>query len=159
MYPTKEEILSEPQLHRPEVIGIVRNWKRTEWKEAKNGSDDLKFLALKSLIQRIALIYDKQVNVVYKADAPSCCYIPMFNNAIVINRTLSIISSLHELAHALFGPDETKACRWSVWLFRKTFKKAYERLEWRGHRLVKRQEEYAVVQSGPGGEGSPEVQD
>lgn len=137
-YPSQEEIMGTPHTHKPEVIKLVKSWKREYWKNVKGESDEQKFIALKALLQRIASeAYQRPVEVDYQPDVPSCCYHPQMNR-ITVNKSLSIISSLHELAHHLFGPSELKACRWSVWLFKKTFPKAYDQLEWRGHMLVKR---------------------
>lgn len=138
VYPTKEAILAEPMpTHKPAVIALTKQWKREVWKISKSGSPEQRFEALKTLLNRIAVEhYQKPVEVVYSPGIPSCAYNQVLNR-IMINESLSIISSLHELAHHLFGPDETKACRWSVHLFKKTFPKAYAGLEWRGHTLIK----------------------
>jgi len=42
------------------------------------------------------------------------------SHRIVIVGKLSVVTFLHEFAHAL-GQDERKACRWSINLFRKCF--------------------------------------
>lgn len=139
-YPTREEIINEPHKHKPAVIRLVKLWKKEIWFPLRDRepTDELKFAALQTLIQRIATeAYQKPVEVEYEAEAMSCYYQPM-HNRIVINKSLSILSSLHELAHHLFGSSEAKACRWSVWLFAKAFPKAYSQLEWRGHLLVRR---------------------
>lgn len=51
----------------------------------------------------------------------------------------SIISALHELGHHLFGSDELEACRYSIGVFKAAFPKAFEKLAWNGHMLVKPQ--------------------
>lgn len=138
-YPTKEEIMDPPHTHKPDVIRLVKLWKREVWFPLRNQNptDEQRFEALKALLQRIAVEqYQKEVNVVYVPDAGSCYFQPG-TNTIGINKSLSILSSLHELAHFLFGSSELKACRWSVWLFKKTFPKAFSQLEWRGHMLVR----------------------
>jgi hypothetical protein len=136
-YPTKETIMETPQLHKPTVIRAVRDWKRTMWYPVRQEGPGPKFEALSSLAQNIAQLYQKPVNVEYAPELPSCMYRPM-THTIYINASLSIISTLHELAHHLFGADETKACRWSIWLFKKTFKKSFDTLEWQGHMLIKK---------------------
>jgi len=135
-YPDKETILAEEQKHKPEIIKAVRQWKRETWKEVKRGTDEEKFNALSGLCHKMAEIYRKPLSVIFSPEAPSCSYSPV-NHTISINSSLSIISAMHEFAHHIFGADETKACKWSVWLFKKTFPKAYEQLEWQGHLLVK----------------------
>lgn len=138
-YPTQEEIMGTEHKHKPGVIKLVKQWKKEVWfpLRATEPTEQEKFEALKTLLQRIATeAYHKPVEVDYEAEAMSCYYQPT-RNRIVINQSLSILSSLHELAHHLFGPSELKACRWSIWLFKKTFKKAFSQLEWRGHMLVR----------------------
>lgn len=51
----------------------------------------------------------------------------------------SIISSLHELGHHLFGSDEFEACRYAVGLFKAAFPNAFDKLQWKGHLLIKAQ--------------------
>lgn len=51
----------------------------------------------------------------------------------------SIISSLHELGHHLFGSDELEACRYAIGLFKAGFPKSFDKLQWQGHMLVKAQ--------------------
>jgi len=49
----------------------------------------------------------------------------------------SIISALHELGHHLFGSDELDACRYAIGLFKAGFPRAFEKLQWKGHLLVR----------------------
>lgn len=49
----------------------------------------------------------------------------------------SIVSMLHELGHARYGASELEASRFSTALFRAAFPKAYAKLKWHGHMLVK----------------------
>lgn len=137
-YPTKEAIINEEHLHKPEVIKAVKQWKRETWREVKNAEPERRFEALSMLCHKLAEIYRKPLQaVMFHPASPSCSYTAT-TRTINLNHSLSIISTLHEFAHHAFGPDETKACRWSVWLFKKTFPKAYEQLDWQGHTLVKR---------------------
>lgn len=136
MYPTKEKILNKPIKHRREIINIVKNWKIDEWLEARSSNPREKFEAIKFLLNNIALAYSKQVNVEFVPEILSCCYRPE-TRTISINHTVSIISALHELAHHLFGASELKACRWSIWLFKKTFPIAYSKLVWKQHLLIR----------------------
>ncbi len=138
-YPSKEEIMENPPTHKPGVIKLVKQWKKEIWfpLRAAEPTDEQKFEALKTLLTRVAQeCYQKPVEVDYQAEVPSCFYNPTLNR-ITINNSLSILSSLHELSHHLFGASELKACRWSIHLFKKSFPKAFSMLEWRGHMLVK----------------------
>ena len=55
---------------------------------------------------------------------------------IVLSGRLSVVTYLHELAHAL-GKDETDACKWSINLFRECFPQQFSRLIHRGHMLIR----------------------
>lgn len=135
-YPTKEEILEEEQMYKAELLTQIREWKKEIWFPARTKTDEEKFEALKALVQIMATAYNKPVKVKFTPDMESCCYIPAVKT-ICINKTLSIISTMHEFGHHLYGSSELEACKYSVWLFSKTFKTAYKRLEWNGHMLVK----------------------
>ena len=50
----------------------------------------------------------------------------------------SIISTLHEIGHALLGPNELYACAWSTQYFKLCFPREYEKLKWEGHMLRKK---------------------
>ena len=53
---------------------------------------------------------------------------------ITMRGRLSVVTFLHEFAHAL-GKDERGACRWSINLFRRVFPRQYARLQADGHVL------------------------
>jgi hypothetical protein len=135
-YPTQEEIMAEEQKHKKEVLLRVFYWKKEIWKNAKEENMLIRFAAIKTLLEILATIYDKPVNVVFIPESQSFSY-NLKTATITVNQTLSVISALHEFAHHVFGPSELKACRWSIWLFKKTFPNAFANLEWNGHLLVK----------------------
>ena len=56
---------------------------------------------------------------------------------ITMRGRLSVVTYLHEFAHAL-GRDERGACRWSINLFRRVFPEQYARLQADGHTLRRR---------------------
>ncbi len=57
---------------------------------------------------------------------------------ITMRGKLSVVTYLHEFAHAL-GRDERGACRWSINLFRRVFPEQYARLQADGHTLRRTQ--------------------
>lgn len=128
--------MSVEQTFKPETIKAVKEWKRTIWREEKDKDMPSRFGALEDLVEKLAEIYQSPVEIEYESDIESCCYHPE-TKTIYMNDSVSIISLLHEFAHHLYGADETKACKWSVWLFKKTFPIAFSKLEWKGHMLVK----------------------
>jgi hypothetical protein len=140
-YPTQEEILREPRpKHRRDVLAVTRDWKRTGWQAARTDRPDtqvtMKRIQITGLICEIANIYGKPISVSWSPGYNNGHYNPV-TRMIHLSGTPSIITALHELAHHLFGRSEWKACRWSVWLFRKTFPIAYAALVWDGHLLVR----------------------
>ena len=63
---------------------------------------------------------------------------------IVIVGKLSVVTFMHEFAHAL-GYGERESCRWSINLFRKCFPQQYSRLIHVGHLLVRPQDISATL--------------
>lgn len=70
-------------------------------------------------------------------------YIPRDHRIVMVGK-LSVVTFLHEFAHAL-GYDERKACRWSINLFRECFPRQYSRLIHVGHTLVRPQDISATL--------------
>ena len=77
---------------------------------------------------------NKQVSIMF---GDKYCFLPKDRLIILDHHNPSIISTLHEIGHAKFGPNELKACAWSVQMFQTVFPKAYSKLEWHGHMLKK----------------------
>ena len=137
-YPTQEEIMNSPVKHKKETLKAVKGWRQLVWKEVKNGNPREKFDGLARLINIISMVYNKPCIVIFEPDGQIGCRYNPVTKTIVIDRSLSIVSTLHELAHHLFGENEKIACRWSIWLFKKVWPKAFAKLRWEGH-LLKRQ--------------------
>jgi len=70
-----------------------------------------------------------------EGDSGSSCFRPG-ENSITLSGRLSVITYLHEFAHAL-GKGERGACRWSLNLFRRIFPRSFARLRPVGHTLVR----------------------
>jgi hypothetical protein len=60
-------------------------------------------------------------------------------NEIILRGKLSVITYLHEFAHAM-GRDEFDACKWSINLFGKCFPEQYVACTSKGHMLVRNKE-------------------
>ena len=120
-----------------ELKETLRKWRKEEWKLVRTLDEESKFKALHSLINTLADVMGKgPIQVEYHPDLYSFRYIPE-TKTICVNKTLSIISTLHEFGHHLYGKSELKACRFSVWLFKSAFPKTYRKLKWKGHMLKK----------------------
>jgi len=63
----------------------------------------------------------------------------LYRNGVIYLEKLSVITLLHEFAHAAFGRSEYKAVEWSVNLFRKVYPEQFGKLEPKGHTLVKKE--------------------
>jgi len=62
-------------------------------------------------------------------------YIPSERRIVIVGK-LSVVTYLHEFAHAL-ELDERDACRWSINLFKRCFPSHYARLVHVGHVLIR----------------------
>lgn len=75
------------------------------------------------------------IDVQFVEGIKSSCFLAGQNKIWLKDR--SIITALHETAHAMYGPSELKACSWSIKLFKTMFPEEYEKLHWEGHMLKK----------------------
>lgn len=133
-YPTKEKILSKSVIFLEDEVEYIKTWKRTNWRTARRSADiRAKIYHISLLIQNIASLHDKKINVEYEPQRQTACYRPGNKTVYLIND--SIISALHELAHAIYGRNELTACAWSVHLFKNIFPRAYAKLIWDRHTL------------------------
>lgn len=138
-YPTKEEILVEEIIFDKDTLQAMKLFK-SRWVQAKKEVKTIEVSAsrkkklLKALVKEISKINKTKVKITFKHNV---CNYNYKTKIININESLSIISTLHELGHHLFGESELTACRWSVWLFKKTFPISYKKLRWDGHILKK----------------------
>jgi hypothetical protein len=115
---------------------MVKDWKKAVWQDKNHIELHSRFIKLKVLAIALSVVYNRPVNIKLEPDRKTCSYHKP-SKTIIMNQSTSIISLLHEMAHHLFGNSELKACRWSVWLFKKTFPKAFQKLVWKGHMLTK----------------------
>jgi hypothetical protein len=90
-----------------------------------------RFDGLNELIQRLNNIYSKDTRLAWENNGDEhsyeSVYIPLYD-LIIMKGKLSIITFLHEYAHAL-GMDEKNAKGWSVSLFETCYPKAMKNLK------------------------------
>lgn len=137
-YPTKEAIMKLPRpTFKRGTITAVRMFKKTRHGLKADNTcdlqDELQLLGI--LLYGLSGIYEKPFKEIRFGDR--YCYQPKTKIITFDRKEASIISALHEFAHHLYGRSELTACRWSVWLFKETFPKAFQTLHWKGHLLVK----------------------
>lgn len=139
-YPTKEEILAELYELSDETYKTIRKWKKMyfdgKWKDA----DELtKFHCLQELIARICVSLEYP-QPIFETRQQEWHYVSgEFEGGIIVGEIgkPSIISTLHELGHHIFGESELKACQFSTSIFMKCFPNSYKKLIWDGHMLKK----------------------
>lgn len=137
-YPTPDEILGVNQTFKPGVLGLVRAWKK-EWNNGNKADDGHKTALVQQLASSLSDLYGRPSPDVVLASIPfeeHGTYNPR-THTITLSPPVSILTSLHEIAHHLFGSSERHATIWSVHLFKRVWPKAFAKLEWRGHMLVK----------------------
>lgn len=115
------------------LVATVAKWKKEVWYPFKKNGVFGKLFALSVLVETLNEYYGKDVTL----DIGPDCYQPDRNRILLVSP--SIITTMHEYGHALYGDDELKACAYSIHLFKKCFPLAWEQLEWDGHVLRRRE--------------------
>lgn len=135
-YPTREEI--ETELTRPntleeqECINGLAAW-RADLCHMKPNMEALAVLvhALRigvGCIRSENISFDVLISDLY-------AFNPRERIVMLEDGNPSIISTLHETAHALYGSSELQACQFSIRLFKAVYPKAFAKLVWEGHML------------------------
>ena len=128
-YPTQEEIWAE----RP-AIGAVKpiilKWKKKWWKGWGSLSRNYQLSRL------YCLIHDVDEMGILVCHGRLYCYNPQSKTIMLDDSNPSVISTLHELGHHLYGRSELEACRFSCWLFKECFPKDFKQLKPKGHMLI-----------------------
>ena len=134
-YPaTVAEVLDPPVRFRPQTVAAVKRFARSKPYRGSVEERKQKFLALH---RELCRVYRKRTRldfgVLEGGDSGSSYYCPA-TDQITLCGKLSVITALHEFAHAL-GKDERGAVRWSVNLFRLCFPRSFARCQPAGHTL------------------------
>lgn len=134
-YPaTAQECLHPNAKFRPAVLRAVRTFRRAKpWR----GTQQERIIKFAHLHQQLCQIYRLPVELRFsigaaESDSGHSHYSPAARQ-IVLSGRLSVITYLHEFAHARFGRSERKAVTWSLNLFRRTFPRSFARLQFEGH--------------------------
>ena len=138
-YPTSEEIMAKPVKFKRETIAAVKEWKTTFYNSYwKSYSNEAKLAHLYQLVTRLSQLYNKPLCIVH---GNKYQYSPLTMTLTLDAENPSIISTLHEFSHHIQrdGGSEKQACRWSIWLFKKVFPKAFAKLQFipNSHMLCK----------------------
>lgn len=137
---------STPLVFGPEVkfkLGVIAAIKRFKKKKTHNRTTMERLAAMRELARDLGLVYNlpNEVKVAAvclieddDADSRRSFYHPRTNTIVMVEK-LSIITLLHEFAHAL-GKDEAGAVRWSLTLFQRVWPQQFERLQPDQHTMV-----------------------
>lgn len=141
-YPlSPKEVLSPPMRFKADTLTAMKRFKKAKpW----SGTQDERTEKFRVLINDLSTVYgiDAPYLATTGVDAKQCSdgsfYMPMMNTIYLVGK-LSVITLLHEFAHAL-GRGEFCACRWSLNLFRRVFPRQWKRLRFEGHLARRRGE-------------------
>jgi len=149
-YPnTVVECLDADLKYKPEVLRAMKVFRRSHpWRDDHAGLSDalielhvrLSHAYLGRDAGRLSLMVDEHRSFVphFRLLGPSpISTATQYSGLISLNERMSLVSYLHEFAHAIFGPCERKACTWSLNLFRRIFPNSFGRLEHCGHVVVR----------------------
>ncbi|MGK7345033.1 MAG: hypothetical protein ACNS63_04415 [Candidatus Nitrospinota bacterium M3_3B_026] len=132
------EVLDDGMKFRKGAIRTLRTFKAHVARNRLRGYRDpqivlRRYQAMRWLVQTLALVYRIPVPELRlgritgeRGSSGISRYIPGAN-VIVLEGRLSVLTLLHELAHAR-GMDERKAVRWSVNLYRRVYPRHFEKL-------------------------------
>jgi len=131
------EVVDDQMTYRPEVIHVVRRFaQRQPWR----GTVEDREAKFEQLNRDLAVAYGIAMpalnfKCIDGSSSGSSHYIPTQHRIVLVGK-LSVVTYLHEFAHAL-GMDERGACQWSINLFKRCFPQQYGRLVHVGHMLIR----------------------
>jgi hypothetical protein len=148
-YPTTViEILDDQMRFKPAALRALRAYRASH---AWRGAPDERKEKLRQLNRDLATAYGRpEPELIFgELDGTSSghsSYAPA-QHRIVLTGRLSVVTFLHEFAHAR-GMSERGATRWAVNIFRRVFPRQYSRLVHVGHMLVRPEDIAASVSRG-----------
>jgi len=135
-YPdTVAEVLSNRKYKR-EVLKAMKRFKKSKPFRGEFVERRAKFA---KVFYELCNAYDISINLELPIEESGAGngYYSHFNRSVSLVGKLSVVTLLHEFAHAL-GKNEKGACSWSLNLFRRFFPRSFERGYSDGHVLRRR---------------------
>jgi len=118
--------------------GVLKAVKRFAESKPYRGNREAKEAKYRALLADLNAVYGLDVNVEFDADwdtdkssGASRCYIA--TGYIVLSGRASVVTFLHEFAHALHGFCERRAVKWSMNLYKRTFPRSFAKLATNGN--------------------------
>lgn len=136
---TLREYLNTPPEYAEGTIEALQHFKAhyREWKQGDSISfqeaSEIRLGGMQTLVKAMAIAEGVVMPDVMMTDIKygrnsGYSYYDSHSNVINMVGKLSIITLLHEFAHAKLGRDEREMQRWSLCLFKKVYPKAFEKL-------------------------------
>jgi hypothetical protein len=137
-YPSPEKIMAKRIKFPPEIIKVIKDWKKDWFKGWKNLSKESKIQGLRvlNIMLWCKAKTKKRFPIIFESSRSA--YNTELALILVDSKNPSIISYLHEFSHFLNGSSELIACRWSIQLFQECFPRSFKELKWQKHLLVKK---------------------
>jgi len=135
-YPTENQILKKKPYLSKKIIKAIMIWKKLNFFNWSKKNKKEKIIELQVLILMISIIVKRKM--ISTEETMFYAYDPIRIRIFLNKNNPSILSTLHELGHYLYGPSELTACRWSVWIFKECFPELFKNLRFEGHLLVKK---------------------
>ncbi len=131
------EVLDDQMAYRSAALRAVQRFARARPWRGTLEERKAKFRALNYDLSGAYGIFEPALNFDRNdgGSSGSSHYIPSERRIVIVGK-LSVLTFLHEFAHAL-ELDERNACRWSINLFKRCFPKQYGRLVHVGHMLIR----------------------
>ena len=143
-YPrTVAECIDESIRYRRGIVGTVRAFARTKPWKGTIQQRARKFARLNRRLAAVCGIIVPRLRLDVTDARPRRRASGWYNAAthtIGLTGRLSVVTYLHEFAHAL-GKGETGACRWSINLFKRCFPRSFARCVPTGHELRQPQDD------------------
>jgi hypothetical protein len=131
------EVIDADRKYKPEVLDALREFRRSKpWR----GTVEARKEKLRQLNDKLNAIYRRNTVLLFAVPDPELArgngWYSRTGDTICLEGKLSVVTFLHEYAHALFGPSEQAACSWSVNLYRRIFPRSAARMSSEGHLIV-----------------------
>lgn len=138
--PSAINLIDDEMAYRQGTIPAIRAFKRNY-----GGTDmvsDVRLSGIRILVYRLCQVYEVEpitVTTSFLHGGPgNGSYCPATREINLVGR-LSIITTLHEFAHAIYGPSEVQAVRWSINLFKRVWPRQFAEMSEEGHMLRRRE--------------------
>jgi len=141
-YPASvQEVLRESKKYKGDTLRALKVFRRSK---AWRGTDAERKDKISALHQALRGIYGLNTDLQFGEidnSSSGASYFNASSDCIVIRGRLSVVTYLHEFGHAR-GMDEKDACIWSINLFKRIFPRSFDRAQFDGHMVLRRENQH-----------------